>query len=140
MNDREAVETIVKMISELDVLYTDTKAKLHCVLPVTDINGLYEKFYATELGDALKPLKKADSLLGEVNPLISLYVKGVIDEAEVVKRFSKLSNKRLDGVLIEDYINLAKTYMNAFSCPINSLDDIVTILSAKFISPEVLSC
>ena len=140
MNDREAVESIVKMISELDVLYTDTKAKLHCVLPVNDINGLYEKFYATELGDALKPLKKADTLLGEVSPLIGLFIKGVIDEAEVVKRFAKLSDKRLDGILIEEYISLAKTYMNAFSCPINTLDDIVHVLSAKFMNPEVLSC
>lgn len=140
ISNKEAVDRIVKLISELDVLYADAKSKLHCVLPANNVNALYEKFYNTELGETLKPLKKADTLLGEISPAIELFIKGAIDSDEVVVRFNRLTDRRLDGIGIEEYINLVTVYMKAYSSPINTLDDIVHILSAKYINEGIQPC
>ena len=140
LNDKEAIETLIKMISELDVLYARTREKLGNGIIFGDVNTLCEKFYGTELGDALKPLKNADTLLGEVNPLVELYIKGVLDVKEFMRRFEKLSKTRLANATINGLIDLAAVYMNAYSSPLNSLEGIAEVLNARFANPEIQPC
>lgn len=140
MTDREAVLKAMQMISELQVYFADAKAKLNTIVPVSGLDTLYNKFKGTELGDALKPLNQADVLLGEIAPYIALYTTGLIDEYEVVKRFNKRSEVALNCISVEDYISLANVYLKAYSSPLNSLDEIMDILSAKYINPEIIPC
>ena len=140
MDEKESVRKLLEMVSELDVMYADIKHKFNTILPVNIVNVLYDKFHGTELGDAIKPLKDADTLLSEVTPLMILYLQGAIDEVELVKRFNRHSQKALNGVTIEEYVNLARVYMNAYSSPVNSLDDIIEVLKAKFMHPEIITC
>ena len=140
MTDREAVLKAVQMISELQVYFAEAKAKLNTIIPVSGLDTLYNKFRGTELGDTLKPLNQADVLLGEIAPYITLYTAGAIDETEVIKRFKKRSKTALNNVTVEGYISLADVYLKAYSSPLNSLDEIMDILSAKYINPEIVPC
>ena len=140
MTEWEAVKKSVEMISELQVLFADAKAKINPILPVANLETLYNKFRGTELGDTLQPLNNADVLLGEIAPYITLYTYGVIDEDEVIKRFDKRSKTALGGMSIVDYVTKANIYLKAYSSPINSLDEIIEILSAKFMNPEIIPC
>lgn len=140
MTDREAVIKATQLISELQVHFAEAKSKLNAIIPVSGLDTLYNKFKGTELGETLKPLNQADILLGEISPYILLYTAGTIDESEVVKRFNKRSQVALNCISIYDYISLASVYMNAYSSPLNSLDEIMDILSAKYINPEVIPC
>ena len=140
MTEKEAVVKATQLISELQVCFADAKAKLNTILPVSGLDTLYNKFKGTELGDALKPLNQADVLLGEIAPYIALYTTGLIDEYEVVKRFNKRSEVALNCISVEDYISLANVYLKAYSNPLNSLDEIMDILSAKYINPEIIPC
>ena len=140
MTEREAVRKSVELISELHVLYDSTKNKIGAILPVASLESLYNKFHGTELGETLKPLNKADVLLGEISPYLTLFTAGVIDEDEVIKRFDKRSERALGGISIIDYVTQATVYLKAYSNPLNSLDEIMTILSAKFMNPEIIPC
>lgn len=140
MTDREVVIRATQLISELQVHFADAKAKLNTIIPVSGLETLYNKFKGTELGDTLKPLNQADVLLGEIAPYISLYTTGIIDESEVIKRFNKRSQVALNCISIHDYISLANVYLKAYSSPLNSLDEIMDILSAKYINPEIIPC
>ena len=140
MTDREAVIKAVQLISELQVYFAEAKAKLNTIIPVSGLDTLYNKFRGTELGDTLKPLNQADVLLGEIAPYIILYTAGAIDETEVIKRFKKRSKTALNNVTVEGYISLADVYLKAYSSPLNSLDEIMDILSAKYINPEIIPC
>lgn len=140
MEDREVVIKLVEIFSELDVAYSDVKHKLSSVMPIKDVNALYEQFYGTELGDTIKPLKNADTLLGEVSPMMIMYLQGVIDESELVKRFNRHAQKALSGISIEDYVTLVGTYLKAYNSPVNTLDDVIEVLKAKFMHPTIITC
>ena len=140
MTEREAVRKSVELISELHVLYGATKDRISIAFPVVSLEVLYNKFHGTELGDTLKPLNKADVLLGEIAPFLTLFTAGVIDEDEVIKRFDKRSKTALGGMSIVDYVIQVTMYLKAYSSPLNSLDEIMTLLSAKFMNSEIIPC